>query len=66
MPHAEDMGNAMNRGETNVGRSAMNFKEILSHAEKVGAKHFFVAIDESSAPWEDMRAGLEYLQELRF
>lgn len=56
----------MKRGETSVGRGTINFKEIFSHAEEAGVKHFFVEMDASSAPWEDMRASFEYLKDLRF
>jgi len=66
MVHVKDMDGTSSRGQIELGRGIINFKEIFQHSEQAGIQHYFVEHENLAAPWPSMRANYEYLKNLRF
>jgi sugar phosphate isomerase/epimerase len=69
MPNVGEGGNA-NFGDTAdlapVGSGLIDWKNIFSHAQKAGIKHYFVEHDKPQAPFESIASSYAYLEKLRF
>jgi len=69
MPNVGEGGNA-NFGDTAdlapVGSGLIDWKNIFSHAQKAGIKHYFVEHDKPKAPFESIASSYAYLEKLRF
>lgn len=66
MVHVKDMDHTPARGQTEVGRGIIDFKEIFEHADEAGIRHYFVEQEDLSKPWPSMKVNFEYLKKLRF
>lgn len=64
MVHVKDM--TKDRKMVDVGRGAIDWKQIFAHAKEAGIEHYFVEHDEPPAPLDDIRVSYEYLRRLRF
>jgi sugar phosphate isomerase/epimerase len=51
---------------TEVGKGIIDWKQIFSHSEEAGIKHYFVEHDHPKAPFESIATSYEYLAKLRF
>ena len=67
MPNVTGGGNA-NFGDTAdlgpVGSGLINWKNLFSHAEKAGIKHYFVEHDKPKMPFESIASSYAYLSKL--
>jgi sugar phosphate isomerase/epimerase len=66
MLHVKDMDSRPDRLDPAVGRGIIDFKKIFARADEAGIKHYFVEQENSSTPWEDIRASFDYTKNLRF
>jgi len=64
------VGGTQNFGDTAdlapVGSGLINWKNIFSHDQKAGIKHFFVEHDKPKAPFESIASSYTYLEKLTF
>lgn len=67
MPNVGEGGNA-NFGDTAdlapVGSGLINWKNLFSHAENAGIKHYFVEHDKPKVPFESIASSYAYLSKL--
>jgi sugar phosphate isomerase/epimerase len=67
MPNVTEGGNA-NFGDTAdlapVGSGLINWKNLFSHAENAGIKHYFVEHDKPKMPFESIASSYAYLSKL--
>ncbi|HUJ32342.1 MAG TPA: sugar phosphate isomerase/epimerase [Candidatus Acidoferrum sp.] len=66
MVHVKDMDHTPARGQTEVGRGIIDFKEIFPHSDQAGIRHYFVEQEDLANPWPSMQINFEYLRDLRF
>jgi sugar phosphate isomerase/epimerase len=66
MVHVKDMDHTPARGQTEVGRGIIDFKQIFQHSDEAGIRHYFVEQEDLADPWPSMRINFEYLRDLRF
>lgn len=64
-PMGLNIGRAPDTDNVAVGTGAVDWVAVLSTAEKVGAKHFFIE-DETPAPLENIPLTLAYLRSLKY
>jgi sugar phosphate isomerase/epimerase len=61
--HVKDMDNTPARMFTEVGNGIINFKNILSHADKAGLKYFFVEQDKTPGdPFNSITQSFNYIK----
>jgi sugar phosphate isomerase/epimerase len=69
MPNVSEGGTA-NFGDTAdlapVGSGLIDWKNIFSHAQKAGIKHYFVEHDKPKVPFESIASSYTYLSKLTF
>jgi sugar phosphate isomerase/epimerase len=66
MVHVKDMDRTPARGQSDVGRGIIDFKQIFQHSDEAGIRHYFVEQEDLADPWPSMRIDFEYLRDLRF
>jgi sugar phosphate isomerase/epimerase len=66
MVHVKDMDHTPARGQSDVGRGIIDFKQIFQHSDQAGIRHYFVEQEDLADPWPSMRIDFEYLRDLRF
>jgi len=49
-----------------VGSGIIDWKNIFSHGQKAGIKHYFVEHDKPAMPFESITSSYAYLEKLRF
>ena|ERR1700736_6235427 len=49
-----------------VGKGAIDWKDIFAHSARAGIKHYFVEHDDPADPFESLRTSFAYLRDLRF
>jgi sugar phosphate isomerase/epimerase len=62
--HVKGMDKAGNF--TEVGHDVIDWKNLFSHSEKAGIKHYFVEQDKSNDPFASIQKSFGYLRDLRF
>lgn len=61
--HVKDMDNTPAHAFTEVGNGTINFKNILSHADKAGLKYFFVEQDKTPGdPFKSITQSFNYIK----
>lgn len=61
--HVKDMDNTPAHAFTEVGNGIINFKNILSHADKAGLKYFFVEQDKTPGdPFNSINQSFNYIK----
>jgi len=69
MPQVSAGGTA-NFGDTAdlapVGSGIIDWKNLFSHAQKAGIKHYFVEHDKPKVPFESIASSYAYLSKLTF
>ncbi|MES2427290.1 MAG: sugar phosphate isomerase/epimerase [Bacteroidota bacterium] len=61
--HVKDMDNTPAHMFTEVGNGIINFKDILSHADKAGLKYFFVEQDKTPGdPFNSITQSFNYIK----
>lgn len=66
MVHVKDMDGAPEHGMRDVGSGVINWKQIFSHREQAGIRHFFVEHDQPASPFDSIRHSYAYLRKLEF
>jgi sugar phosphate isomerase/epimerase len=61
--HLKDMDKTPERSFTEVGNGIIDFKTILTHADKAGMKYFFVEEDKCpGSPFDSITQSIAYIR----